>query len=270
MPATDPSAAAPDEPHVALSGVRMAYGEREVFGALSCAFPRGRISVILGGSGSGKSTILRLIGGLVCPQAGRIVVGGEDVTRLSERQLYRVRKQLGMMFQGGALLDSMTVFDNLAFPLREHTRMREPEIAAAVHERLESVGLSRVDDLLPNQLSGGMMRRVALARAIMMKPVILLCDEPFSGLDPPSVALIEALLRDINRRLGSTVIVVSHHIASTMRFGEHVVLLLPQGQVEGSPAELQASADPRVAAFLNEDGAAVPETARPAPARRHG
>ncbi len=245
-------ATAANDPCVVLRGVRMAYGSREVFRDLSCACPRGRITVILGASGSGKSTILRLIGGLVRPEAGRVLVDGEDVTRLSERQLYRVRGKLGMMFQGGALLDSLTVFENLAFPLREHTRLGEAEIAAAVHRRLEAVGLAGVDDLLPGQLSGGMMRRVALARAIMRDPVILLCDEPFSGLDPVSVRLIEGLLRTVNTRLGSSMIVVSHHIPSTLRLADHVILLLPQRVVEGSPAALRRSPDPEVAAFLDE------------------
>src|SRR5215831_13034903 len=132
------------EPHVALQDVRMAFGERVVFRALSCALPRGKISVILGGSGSGKSTILRLIGGLVRPQGGHVIVDGDDVTRLSERQLYEVRRKLGMMFQGGALLDSLTVFDNVAFPLREHTDLDERTIADEVHDRLEAVGLAFV------------------------------------------------------------------------------------------------------------------------------
>jgi phospholipid/cholesterol/gamma-HCH transport system ATP-binding protein len=208
--------------------------------------------VILGGSGTGKSTILRLIGGLVRPASGAIMVEGDDITRLSERELYAVRRKLGMMFQGGALLDSMTVFENLAFPLREHERMREPEIADAVHDRLKAVGLHDVDDLLPGQLSGGMVKRAALARAILMKPVILLCDEPFSGLDPISVLLIEALLGRLNRDLGVTMLIVSHHIPSTMRMADHVVLLLPDGAAEGSPEALRHSKDPRVAAFMNE------------------
>lgn len=241
------------DPHVALVDVRMAFGDREVFRGLSCAFPRGKISVILGGSGSGKSTILRLIGGLVRPQAGQILVEGEDVTRLAERHLYEVRRKLGMMFQGGALLDSLTVFDNLAFPLREHTDLREPEIADAVHEVLDAVGLADADRLLPGQLSGGMLKRVALARAIIRKPVILLCDEPFSGLDPVSVKTIAALLVRLNRRLGITMLVVSHHIASTMRMAHHVLLLFPDGKVEGTPAELDRLDDPRVTAFLSED-----------------
>lgn len=231
----------------------MAFDGRVVFDGLSCAFPTGRISVILGGSGSGKSTALRLIGGLVRPQSGRIIVAGADITAMSETALYAVRKKLGMMFQGGALLDSLTVFDNLAFPLREHTRLSESQIAVEVHRRLEAVGLTKVDDLLPNQLSGGMLKRAALARAIMLDPVILLCDEPFSGLDPISVKRIEALLVRINRQLGITMIVVSHHIPSTMRMADQVLLLLPTGPVTGSPAELRRSDDPTVAEFLGDE-----------------
>jgi phospholipid/cholesterol/gamma-HCH transport system ATP-binding protein len=244
---------AADKAHVEFDRVRMAFGEREVFHALSCQFPRGTISVILGGSGSGKSTILRLIGGLVRPQGGSIRVDGEDITRRSETAMYAVRKKLGMLFQGGALLDSLTVFDNLAFPLREHTALTEREIADAVHESLGAVGLSDVDALLPGQLSGGMVKRVALARALIMKPVILLCDEPFSGLDPVSVMRIEALLARINRTLGVTMLVVSHHIASTMRLAAWVLLLLPDGAVEGTPGTLRASADSRVTTFLSEE-----------------
>lgn len=239
--------------HVAFANVRMAFDDREVFRGLSCAFPAGRISVILGGSGSGKSTVLRLIGGLVRPQAGRILVAGEDITTLSETEMYGVRKKLGMMFQGGALLDSLTVFENLAFPLREHTAFDEREIAVQVRRRLDAVGLEGVEALLPNQLSGGMLKRAALARAIMLDPVILLCDEPFSGLDPISVKRIEALLVRINRRLHITIIVVSHHIPSTMRMADEVLLLLPTGPVHGAPSELRRSPDPDVAAFLNDD-----------------
>ena len=254
-----------DEAHVEFDRVQMAFGERQVFRALSCRFPRGRISVILGGSGSGKSTVLRLIGGLVRPQAGRIRVDGDEVTGRSEAALYAVRRKLGMMFQGGALLDSMTVFDNVAFPLREHTRMAEPEIADAVHTSLTAVGLTDVDPLLPGQLSGGMVKRAALARAIIMKPVILLCDEPFSGLDPVSVKLIERLLARVNEQLNATMLVVSHHIASTMRLADWVVLLLPDGAVQGAPDELRGSADPRVAGFLSDEADADAAAAGVAP-----
>ncbi len=245
---------------VQLEQVAMAFDDRPVFRDLSCTFPAGRISVVLGGSGSGKSTLLRLVGGLIRPTAGRILVDGEDITRLRERDLFRVRRKLGMLFQGGALLDSMTVFDNLALPLRELERLDEPAIAAAVHDRLEAVGLRDVDRLLPSQLSGGMVKRVALARAIIRSPSALLCDEPFSGLDPLSSRRIEALLAHINATRGITTVVVSHDIASTMRMAERVLLLLPGGYVQGTPAELQASADPHVRAFLNPDDAlALPE-----------
>jgi phospholipid/cholesterol/gamma-HCH transport system ATP-binding protein len=243
----------PDDAPVAFDDVSMAFGEREVLRGLSCAFPRGKISVILGGSGSGKTTVLRLIGGLIHPVRGRIRVAGRDISRLSERQMYEVRAQLGMMFQGGALLDSLTIFDNLAFPLREHTRLREPEIAEEVHRMLANVGLTDVDTLLPRQLSGGMIKRAALARAIIMKPEILLCDEPFSGLDPISVKRIEALLQHINHALHITMLVSSHHIPSTMRMADQVVLLLNKQAYIGTPEELQGSADPRVAGFLNEE-----------------
>ena len=231
----------------------MAFGDRVVFPALTCEFPRGKISVILGGSGSGKSTILRLIGGLVRPQAGAILVDGVDEVGLPERRMYEVRRKLGMMFQGGALLDSLTVFDNLAFPLREHTKMTEGEIAAEVADRLNAVGMANVGNLLPGQLSGGMLKRAALARAIIRKPAILLCDEPFSGLDPASTKRIERLLVGMNRDSGATMIVVSHHIPSTMRMADRVLLLLPHGPVQGAPQELRASSDPRVTSFLSED-----------------
>ena len=185
-----------------------------MFRDLSCRVPRAQISVLLGGSGSGKSTFLRLVAGLQRPDRGVITIGGEQTQALDERALGRMRRQIGMLFQNGALLDSISVYDNVALPLREHTRSSEPEIAEAVHRRLSAVGLEDVDDLLPRELSGGMLRRVALARAIIMDPEILLCDEPFSGLDPPNVARIEALLTRLNRDLGLTLIVSSHHMAS--------------------------------------------------------
>jgi phospholipid/cholesterol/gamma-HCH transport system ATP-binding protein len=230
----------------------MDYGNRRVFDSLSCSFPRGRISVILGGSGSGKSTILRLIGGLVHPQGGAVMVDNEDVSRLSQRRLNLIRRKLGMMFQGGALLDSYTVFDNVALPLREQRRQTEPEIAGAVHEILCAVGVSDADRLLPGELSGGMLRRVALARAIIRKPDVLLCDEPFSGLDPVSIRRMEALLLQINRQFGMTLIVVSHDILSTMRMADRVLLILGKKILQGTPAELRHSDDPEVADFISD------------------
>jgi phospholipid/cholesterol/gamma-HCH transport system ATP-binding protein len=231
----------------------MSYGRRPVLKNLTCTFPPGAITVVLGGSGSGKSTILKVIGGLVAAQSGIVDVAGRNILGLRESELYGVRRRLGMMFQNGALLDSKTVFDNLAFPLREHSDLAETEIADRVHETLHAVGLEDVDDLLPRELSGGMVKRVALARALVRKPDILLVDEPFSGLDPLSTKLIEALLVRINRQLGMTMIVVSHHIPSTMRMADRVVLLLPDAVIEGAPRELGASDDTRVRRFLTED-----------------
>jgi phospholipid/cholesterol/gamma-HCH transport system ATP-binding protein len=242
-----------DRAHIEFEAVDMAFGGRSVFRNLSCAMPKGRITVILGGSGSGKSTMLRLIGGLMQPRAGHIRVDGRDVTRLSERELYDVRRGVGMLFQGGALLDSLSVFDNLALPLREHTALDETAIATEVHDRLAAVGLRDVDGLLPSQLSGGMVKRVGLARAIIRRPHIVLADEPFSGLDPISTKRIEGLLRRINASHELTLAVVSHDIDSTMRMADWIVMLQDGGAVQGTPAELRQSPDRRVRAFLGED-----------------
>lgn len=248
-----------DDAPVRFDDVHLAFGRRRLFRGLSCAFPRGKVSVILGGSGSGKSTMLRLVGGLLRADGGRVLVEGEDVGALDEVGRQRVRRRLGMMFQGGALLDSLTVFDNLAFPLREHTRLAAAEMAVAVRSRLEAVGLADAGDLLPGQLSGGMLKRAALARALMMDPVHLLCDEPFSGLDPVSQRRIERLLLDVNARLGMTMLVVSHHIASTLRMADHVVLLLPDRMVAGAPDALLHGEDPLVRAFLREEDVDLPD-----------
>ena len=227
-----------------------------MFRDVSLRFPRGRVSVILGGSGSGKSTMLRLIGGLVRPTAGQVLVDGDDMAALSEHQLFRVRRKLGMMFQGGALLDSLTVFDNLALPLRERG---EPEAAIAdeVHDRLVAVGLKDVDGLLPGQLSGGMVKRVALARAIIQRPVILLVDEPFSGLDPISTRRIEGVLLEVNRAFQVTMLVVSHDVPSTMRMADWVTLLLPERAVAGEPRALASGGDREVVEFLSGGDGAV-------------
>jgi phospholipid/cholesterol/gamma-HCH transport system ATP-binding protein len=231
----------------------MAFGSRPVFRDLSCGFPRGRVSVILGGSGSGKSTMLRLIGGLVAPSAGRVVVDGDDVSRLSERDLFRVRRKLGMMFQGGALLDSMTVYDNLALPLREQGGRSEAEIAEDIRASLAAVGLADAEGLLPGQLSGGMVKRAALARAIIRRPTILLIDEPFSGLDPISTRRIEGVLLEVNRRFGITMLVVSHDVPSTMRMADWVTLLLPGRVATGEPRALAHGADADAVEFLAAD-----------------
>lgn len=253
-----PVTAATDEStHVEIRSVWKSFGRRPVFRDLSCRFPRGRISVLMGGSGVGKSTLLRLIAGLERPDSGGISVAGQEVAGLGERAWAPVRRQLGMLFQSGALLDSMSVFENVALPLREHTGFSEGEIAGAVHNRLEAVGLEDVDDLLPGELSGGMLRRAALARAIIMSPEIVLCDEPFSGLDPPNVERIEGLLSRLCTELGLTILVSSHHMASALRMGHQIILLREGGAVSGSPRALATSERSEITDFLGADGRAL-------------
>jgi phospholipid/cholesterol/gamma-HCH transport system ATP-binding protein len=242
----------PMEAHVKFENVVMRFGDRIVLDGLSCEFPRGKIAVILGGSGSGKSTTLRLIGGLIEPDAGRVLVEGEDVVGMSRKDLARVRLKLGMMFQGGALLDSTTVFDNIALPLREHSNLPEQQVWREVHETLAKVGLKPADgQLLPSELSGGMIKRVALGRAVVLKPSIVLCDEPFAGLDPITAKRIELLLQEINEESGVTLIIVSHDSPSTMRMAHHVLIMMAARAVEGDPRELVQGNDPCVTNLLS-------------------
>lgn len=238
---------------IATDGVYLRLGGRKVFQGLSCGFIRGQISVVLGGSGSGKSTLLRMIGGLTRPDRGTVRVAGLDVSRLPERRLFRVRDRIGMLFQHGALLDSMSVFDNVALPLREHSKLSEPEIAVEVKQRLNAVGLEDVEHLFPRELSGGMSRRAALARAIIKDPEIVLVDEPFSGLDPVNVRRIEALLTQLNRELGVTLVVTSHHLASSMRMAHRIIFIVDGRALSGSPDDLLHSDDHRVVEFLEAE-----------------
>ncbi len=246
--------AAGQSDHVVFNQVGLAFGHRPVFRDLNLTFPRQKISVVMGESGSGKSTLLRMIGGLQRPDSGEVAVAGESLAGLDEMGLGQVRRRLGMLFQNGALLDSMTVFENIALPLREHTDKSEAEIRQVVHERLGDVGLRDVDDLLPGELSGGMLRRAAFARSIVMAPEILLCDEPFSGLDPPNVSRIEALIVQLNQRLGLTVIVSSHHMASSLRMADQLCLMRQGAAISGTPEGLASSHDSTIADFIGEDG----------------
>lgn len=242
---------------IALDGVALRLGHREVFRDLSVGFRAGEITVILGGSGAGKSTLLRVIGGLTRPDSGAVRVAGQDITQISERDMFGVRDRIGMLFQGGALLDSLTIFDNVALPLREHTDLSEDEIRSAVAKRLVAVGLPETEDLFPRQLSGGMNRRAALARAVVNDPEIVLVDEPFSGLDPLNVRRIESLLVDLNRRLGLTLLVTSHHLASSLRMADRIVFLRRGGAMAGTPEALLQSPEPEVVAFLSAESDAV-------------
>lgn len=251
-----PTASSSDAADVAFDAIHLRYGERRVFENLQCEMLAQHVTVLMGASGTGKSTLLRMIGGLQRPDSGSVRVAGTQLQELDEPGLAQVRKRLGMLFQNGALLDSMTIFDNVALPLREHSDLSEAEIAAAVRDRLDAVGLDDVEQLLPGELSGGMLRRAALARAIIENPEILLCDEPFSGLDPPNVERIEALLTRLNRERGLTVVVTSHHMASSLRMGHRLVLLKDGAAVSGTPRELAQSEDSNIRDFLGADGVA--------------
>lgn len=254
------SALETDAAHVELSSICLRYGERKVFQDLDCRMEGGEVTILMGPSGAGKSTLLRMIGGLQRPDSGVVRVAGTELQDLGESQIAATRRRLGMLFQNGALLDSMTIMDNVALPLREHSDLSESQIRLEVRERLDAVGLDGIEDLLPGELSGGMLRRAALARAIIESPEILLCDEPFSGLDPPNVERIEALLTKLNREQGLTVIVSSHHMASSLRMGDRLVLLGNLSAVTGSPMELASSPEERIRDFLGADGKAFSKT----------
>ena len=239
-----------------MRDVDLAFGSRIVYDKLSCSMRKGGVHLLLGGSGSGKSTLLRMIGGLQRPTDGEVRVAGQSLAGLDERALGEIRKGIGMLFQNGALLDSMTVLENVGLPLREHTSQSASEIADRVGTVLSAVGLEDVEPLLPSELSGGMLRRVAFARAIVMEPEIVLCDEPFSGLDPLNVTRIEDLLMRLNRDLGLTVVITSHHMASSLRMADQIILLRDRNCVAGSPEELAGGEDEGVIEFLGEDGRA--------------
>ena len=242
---------------VELRDVTFGYGERVILRDLSLAVPRGKVTALMGGSGSGKTTILRLIGGQQRVQRGQVLVAGQDVGALSEKQLYAMRRRMGMLFQFGALFTDLSVFDNVAFPLREHTGLTEALIRHIVLMKLGAVGLRGARDLMPSQVSGGMARRVALARAIALDPDLVMYDEPFAGLDPVSLGTAARLIRRLNDALGITSIVVSHDVAETFHIADQVIILA-DGQVaaQGTPEQMRASSDPLIRQFLgtNADG----------------
>ena len=214
-----------DTPHVVIEDLVFRRGRKLIFDGLSLTVPRGRVTTVMGPSGTGKTTLLRLIGGQLRPDSGRIWVDGEEVARLSTRRLYALRKRMGMLFQTGALLTDLNVFENVAFPLREHTDLPEELIRNLVLMKLEAVGLRAARDLSPSQLSGGMARRVALARAIALDPDMILYDEPFAGLDPITMGQIVTLIQRTNRTLGLTSVLVTHDVVEAMDISDQVVLI---------------------------------------------
>ena len=215
----------PRDLFVEFRDVHKAYGEKQVLRGADLKVYRGEVLVILGGSGSGKSVTLRHMLGLEAPDSGRVLVEEEDITDLPEEELYRVRKKFGMLFQSGALFDSMTVFENIAFPLREHTEMDETELVRVVREKLELVNLPRTENLMPVDLSGGMRKRVGLARSIVLDPKMILYDEPTTGLDPVTAQKINELIIDLQSKLNVTSVVVTHDIQSAFSVGDRIAFL---------------------------------------------
>ncbi|AKZ65132.1 toluene ABC transporter ATP-binding protein [Herbaspirillum hiltneri N3] len=217
-------------------------------------FPRGKVIAVMGGSGSGKTTILRLIGGQLRPQSGTLTVDGENVPSLDTGDLYRLRRKMGMLFQNGALFTDMTVFDNVAFPLHEHTDLPEELIRDLVLLKLNAVGLRNAAPLKPAEISGGMARRVALARAIALDPALIMYDEPFAGLDPISMGVTANLIRKLNDALGSTSILVSHDVNESFGIADYVYFL-SEGKIvaQGTPDEMRASQDPYVKQFVHAE-----------------
>jgi phospholipid/cholesterol/gamma-HCH transport system ATP-binding protein len=224
---------------VEVRGLHFARGGRPIFRGVDLDIRRGRITAIMGPSGTGKTTLLKLIGGQLRPAAGSVKVEGVEVSTLSRDGLFRMRKRMGMLFQSGALLTDLDVFANVAFPLREHTRLPESMIRDLVLMKLEAVGLRAARHLMPRELSGGMARRAALARAIALDPMMILYDEPFAGQDPISMGILVRLIRQLNDALGLTSVVVSHDIHETSSIADYVYVI-SGGRVagEGTPAEL--------------------------------
>jgi len=237
---------------VELRNLTFGYGERVVLDDISFSVPRGKVTTLMGVSGGGKTTILRLIGGQNRAQSGELLFDGQDVTRMDQPQLYAARRRMGMLFQFGALFADLSVFENVAFPLREHTRLPEALIRDIVLMKLNAVGLRGARDLMPSDLSGGMARRIALARAIALDPELVMYDEPFSGLDPISLAIAARLVRELNDSMGLTSIFVSHELEQTFAISDHVIILA-NGKIasQGTPDQVRQSTDPRVYQYVN-------------------
>jgi phospholipid/cholesterol/gamma-HCH transport system ATP-binding protein len=251
MTSPDPSPPRDATPLVELRNVTCGYGTRVVLEDISLVVPRGKVVGLMGTSGGGKTTVLRLIGRQLGVMAGQVLFDGEDLAPLGAEALYVARRRMGMLFQFGALFTDQSVFDNVAFPLREHTDLGEAMIRDLVLMKLNAVGLRGARDLMPGEISGGMARRVALARAIALDPELVMYDEPFAGLDPISMGVAARLIRELNDTLGITSIVVSHDVDQTFLIADHIVFIA-NGHIaaQGTPAEMRATSDPLVRQFV--------------------
>ena len=227
-------------------------GERVIFDGVCMTVPRGQITAIMGPSGTGKTTLLRIIGGQLKPDRGEVMVAGLDVCKLNRAELFELRKNMGMMFQSSALFTDLSVFENVAFPLRVHTELSEDSIRDLVLMKLNAVGLRGARDLLPNQLSGGMSRRVALARAIALDPILLMYDEPFTGQDPIAMGVLLTLIKNLNQALKTTTLLVSHDIHETVSIADKIYVLA-DGKVigEGTPAALASDDSLQIRQFMD-------------------
>ena len=242
-----------DDVVVSIQDVNFSYapGERQILSGLNMEFRRGKVVAVMGGSGCGKTTVLRLIGGQVTTTEGKVLFEGSNVGQMSSAELMQARRRMGMLFQFGALFTDLSVFENVAFPLREHTNLSEDLLRSLVLMKLNAVGLRGARDLMPGQISGGMARRVALARAIALDPPLIMYDEPFAGLDPIALGITARLIRDLNTALGATSILVTHDVEETFAIAEYVYFIA-NGRIgaQGTPYELNRSSDPFVRQFL--------------------
>ncbi len=237
---------------VSVEELSFSRGNRKIFDGINLEILRGRITAIMGPSGTGKTTLLKLIGGQLQPQSGRIFVDNTVVNDLSRQRLFELRKRMGMLFQSGALLTDLSVYDNVAFPIREHTKLSESMIHSLVLMKLDAVGLRGAQNLMPSQLSGGMARRIALARAIALDPQIMMYDEPFAGQDPLSMGVLLKLIHVLNDALNLTSIIVTHDIHEAFTIADHVYLISEGKVIEhGSPQQIQTSDSDWVKQFVN-------------------